>query len=214
MTQDHPLGQARAAGGVEHGRHVALERTLRRGGTCCALSAPRTGLMQRWATWRQRPRDRLDAFGAAANDDMAQVGTEGELGHQCLTPRGIADQQPDTAITQDMSDLRGLEQGIHRHQYALCRADSKAGRDGVELLVHEDSDPRAARQALAAQGPRPGVYGCLQIPIGPAPTVMGQSSMFGPQSIRPRRQIMQQRWRHPPLKSGTVSIWTMLMQKP
>ena len=96
---------------------------------------------------RQRDGGRHPTAGIGQHD-VAQVRTL----HQHMTSQQAqalrrGDQHAHVAVAQDVADLLGLEQRIHRHERTAGAGRAEAGDHRFEALVEVDADPFAALQA-------------------------------------------------------------------
>ncbi len=81
--------------------------------------------------------------GHADDDDVRDVGAledAGELGQ----PVGRGDQEPRTAVVEDVGDLRGLEHVIDGDEDATRHGYAENGDDRFDTLLEVDRDPLPA----------------------------------------------------------------------
>ena len=108
MRKHHAFRFAGAARGVEDRSHVGIDDPMVARRRCAKNIAP---------TMHRRPGGVKLRHRGAGDDDVLQLGATGEHGAEALQPSTRRDEDSDSAVTQDVADLFGLQQGVDRHEH-------------------------------------------------------------------------------------------------
>jgi len=142
VGQHHALGLSGAARGVQDRRHVAVDDAVAGG---------------RWRGHQLVPqvhcgaRYRRARGGRADQHHLAQVVAGGEAVAERGQSFRAGDQHAYVAVAQDVANLPGLEDRVHRHEHAPGSAGAERSDDELGALVEVDGDALAAGEAEAEQ---------------------------------------------------------------
>ena len=132
VRQHDPFRLAGAAGGVEDRYHVRIDHAMQR-------RARRIGDEFVPSMTGKSPA-RGNSVVAPGEHEMSEIRTVAQFLLEHGGPLGRSDEHAHVAVTENVSDLCGLQERIDRHEYATCAGGTEHRDDCLRHLGQEDRD--------------------------------------------------------------------------